>query len=313
MVAEGGRYKPMSARNEKRALATRKGTIPFPAYIPVTTFGAKYPLDGLIRPYLPRLAPAVMVSHHYARQMKKHEKLRIPMLVDSGGFASLFSSAKVKRVRGLGVIELKTEQGTENTTPYEVLEFQEEVADVAFTLDFPIPPGTAQKEAYKRLDLTIANAHWALENRRRRDLPLYACVQAWDKESARECAKAFANSGFDGIAIGGLVPRASKIDLVKEIVDSVRAEIANLPLHVFGLGKPETVEALYNMGVDSVDSSTYVKLAAEGRFWGMSSCKIDSPSPTDRLNLALCNLANACNKTLPLSTHPVAFRTLSMK
>jgi helicase len=71
-----------------RELVTRRGVIRFPAYVPVTTFGDKYPLDKLVQPYLPRLAQAVMVSFHYARQMS--EPLRLPLLVDSGGFASLF-------------------------------------------------------------------------------------------------------------------------------------------------------------------------------------------------------------------------------
>ena len=56
-------------------------------------------------------------------------------------------------------------------------------ADVTFSLDFPIPPSMELKEARKRQRLTIANAHWALENRRRRDLPLYVVVQAWDADS----------------------------------------------------------------------------------------------------------------------------------
>src|SRR5580698_4444822 len=49
-----------------KVLKTPSGLIPLPSYIPVTTFGKKYPLDNLIRPYLPRLAKAVMVSWHYA-------------------------------------------------------------------------------------------------------------------------------------------------------------------------------------------------------------------------------------------------------
>lgn len=45
---------------------------------------------------------------------------------------------------------------------------QEAIADVGFTLDFPIPPELEKQEAIKRQNLTIANAHWALSNRRRR-------------------------------------------------------------------------------------------------------------------------------------------------
>ncbi len=292
---------------KSQTLMTRRGPIEFPAYIPVTTFGDRYPLDRLIAPYLPRLAPAVMVSYHYARQMV--EPPRIPMMVDSGGFASLFDRASIKTVDGLGIIELESDTGTNRIEPSAVLELQEEIADVAFTLDFPIPPRMAPAEARKRLELTIANAHWALANRRRRDLPLYACVQAWDSKSARECARAYRDAAFDGIAIGGLVPRVRDMKFVLEIVEAVRSEVGDLPLHVFGLGKPGVVARLYSAGVDSVDSSSYVKLAADGRLWADSGFHLPDASPTERLHLALCNLAYATGRPLPLSMPRMRFST----
>lgn len=141
-----------------RELVTRRGVIRFPAYVPVTTFGAKYPLDSLIRPYLPRLAPAVMVSYYYARQMG--EPLRLPLMVDSGGFASLFEGSRVVRQSGLGVLRVHRDKKSETIHPRDVLELQEEVADVAFPLDFPVPPGADLKEARLRQRLTVANAQW---------------------------------------------------------------------------------------------------------------------------------------------------------
>lgn len=293
--------------DKKRSLTTRRGAIPFPAYIPVTTFGGKYPLDDLLRPYLPRLAPAMMVSYHYARQMT--DTPRIPLLVDSGGFASLFRNAQVLQSGELGVIQVSNDDGIDTIHPKDVLELQEQIADVAFTLDFPIPPGTEEGEARRRMELTIGNALWALKNRRRRDLPLYACVQAWDEDSAQHCARAYADAGFDGIAIGGLVPRARDMDLVLSIVKVTRAAVGQLPLHVLGLGKPELVGTLFRAGVDSVDSSSYVKLAANGRLWSNPTVHLQDPSPVDLLHLALCNLATATNRTLPLSTARVAFTT----
>ena len=161
-----------------RTLDTRAGTINFPAFIPVTTFGDKYPLDDLIRPYLPRFAQAVMVSRHYAKDMTAENRPRAPVFIDSGGFAALFKNATVKERNGLGVISIETDGEPELIDPASVLDFQEQAADVAFTLDFPIPPATDANEAKRRFELTIRNAHWALDNRRRRDLPLYACIQA---------------------------------------------------------------------------------------------------------------------------------------
>ena len=96
-------------------LNTPHGAIRLPAYVPVTTFGEKYPLDDLVRPYLPRLAPAVMVSFHYAQQMK--ERPSLPLLIDSGGFASLFQNAKVSVVGGLGVLETSTRRRDRDAPP----------------------------------------------------------------------------------------------------------------------------------------------------------------------------------------------------
>jgi helicase len=296
-----------------RALKTRAGSIPLPAYIPVTTFGDTYPLDALIHPYLPRLSSAIMVSAHYARPLlTSGERFPLPILVDSGGFVSLFEKAQIQTVKGLGVLRLQHPEKIETITPQDILQLQEDIADVAFTLDFPIPPGMALREARRRQKLTIANALWALDNRRRTDLPLFACIQAWDEASARVCAQAYKGCAFDGIAIGGLVPRAQDTSLVLAIVEAVRAELPELPLHVFGLGKPDSVERLFAAGVDSVDSSAYVQMAADGRLWSNPTYRLRDPSPTDRLHLALCNLATATGRTLPLSTAGLVFTTHSL-
>ena len=296
----------MTDSQRPRALHTRHGVIKLPAYVPVTTFGGKYPLDDLVRPYLPRLAPAVMVSMFYAQQMTSRP--RLPVLIDSGGFASLFADVKVKAKRGLGVLEMPDGSVTH---PRDVLDFQEEHADVAFTLDFPLPAQLDPEERALRQSLTIANAEWALRNRRRQDLPLFACVQGWDPESYRRCALAYAGSAFDGVAIGGLVPRMRDEANFWAIIDAVRGVVPGLPIHAFGVGKPGIVEALFKRGVQSVDSSSYVKLAASGVLWG-SAGKLPDPSPTDRLHLALCNLATATGATMPLSSAQLVFRTQSL-
>lgn len=288
-------------------IKTAHGCVPFPAYVPVTTFGDKYPLDDLVRPYLRRLAPAVMVSLYYARQMK--ERPNLPLMIDSGGFASLFKDARVRMRGGLGILERVMEEGTETLHPKEVLEFQEAHADIAFTLDFPMPPSMAKREAKRRLALTIANAIWAFENRRRRDLVLYACVQGWDVESYRNCATELAAPEFDGYAIGGLVPRMHDRKHLFAIVDAVREAVADRPLHVFGIGQPDIVEQLFKRGVQSVDSSSYVKLAADGKLWGAKNSSLVEPSPVERLHLALCNLAIASRMSMPLSSSAMCFRT----
>lgn len=285
-----------------KILHTPSGPIRFPTYVPVTTFGDKYPLDALIQPYLPRLAQAVMVSHHYARQMT--ERPRLPVMIDSGGFAALFEGSRIHNEQGLGTLEINLGESPEKLTPWDVLEFQEQHADIAFTLDFPIPPNLDIREARRRLKLSVANALWALDNRRRKEMLLYACIQAWDAASAASCAAQLANHSFDGFAIGGLVPRARDWELVSSIVQSVRSVIGDRPLHVFGLGKPTTTTRLFELGVDSVDSSSYVKSAADGKLWQDPAFRLPDASMPERLNLAIRNLAHAGNRLLPLASSP---------
>lgn len=280
----------LNAANNPRTLGTPSGIIRFPAYVPVTTFGGKYPLDALIQPYLPRLAQAVMVSHYYALQMK--ERPRVPMMIDSGGFAALFDGSRILKERGLGVLEINLGESPERLTPWDVIEFQERHADIAFTLDFPIPPNLEPKEAKRRQKLTIANALWAIRNRRRKEMRLFACIQGWDVDSISRCAKAYSDEGFDGIALGGMVPRARDRDFVLECVRSVRHVVPDLPLHVFGLGHPDFLTDLFAAGVDSVDSSSYVKAAADGQQWS-TGFKVPDASTPERLRIALENLAFA--------------------
>jgi helicase len=231
----------------------------------------------------------------------------LPLLVDSGGFASLFQNVTVDLIDGLGVLMTKTNEKIETLHPRDVLEFQEKHADVAFTLDFPVPPAMSVHEGHRRLGLTVTNARWAIENRRRRDMLLFACVQGWDADSYGGCAEAYAKLPFDGIAIGGLVPRVHDLAAVLQIIKAVRAVVPDKPLHVFGLGKPGIVEVLFKHGVQSVDSSSYVKLAADGRLWGQSKLYLADASPAERLHLALCNLAMAAQRALPLSTSHLLF------
>jgi tRNA-guanine family transglycosylase len=202
------------------------------------------------------------------------------------------------------VLEIPPQAGIKRLHPTEVLDFQEAYADLAFTLDFPIPHKTDPSEAVRRQELTMANALWALNNRRRgAGLPLFACIQAWDEKSAGQCAAALAAYPFSGFAIGGLAPRARDVQLIEGMIEAVQNEIGDRPLHVFGLGKPELVSRLFKLGVDSVDSSSYVKLAAAGRLWEDPGFQLPDPTPTDRLHFALRNLAAATGSRIPLSAY----------
>ncbi|MFY7915093.1 MAG: tRNA-guanine transglycosylase [Rubrivivax sp.] len=293
-----------------RSLKTRRGDIRLPGFFPVTTFGNKYPLDRLIRPYLPRLCQGMLVSHHYAAHLddNPNDHPGVPLFIDSGGFALLFEGSSV--FAQAGVFGIRTQAG-DLITPDLVLQRQMRHAEIGATLDFPIPPSCDDKdERKKRFDATVENADWALRNNRRPDLCLYASLQCWDAASACEAARNYSRMrhherAFSGIAIGGMVPRLRDRDYVRSIVESVRAEWEG-PIHVFGVGSPSMVRGCLEWGADSTDSSSYVKYAADGRSVNprMPPIPEGQLTPLGRMQLALRNLAHLLdpsNDHLPLS------------
>lgn len=271
----------MSKPTESREVLTS------PAFLPVTTFGGKFPLDEVVRPHLFRFASALMVSYHYATKMAM--KPNLPLFVDSGGFASLFEGSEILEKGEVAFI--RTKEGSV-IHPREVLSFQEKHAAIGATLDFLIPPGLHPEKALQRQELSIRNARWALKNRRNKYLKLYASIQAWDQESALRCTKKLARHPFDGFALGGMVPRVSQPDTILSIVHAIRMVDQDRPLHVFGIGQPNLVRRLFEAGVNSVDSSSYVRLAVEKKYLspqtGQYSSITDEGVPKEDCSCRIC-------------------------
>jgi tRNA-guanine family transglycosylase len=244
-----------------RVLQTRSGPLALPAFLPVTTIGSRFPLDDLVRPYLPRLSAGLMVSYHYAKQMTRRPDGIL--FIDSGGFASLFEGSDYIERGDYTVI--RTREGDEIAPP-DVLTLQEKHADIGATVDFLIPPDCPREEAERRQLLTERNARWALAHRRRSDLRLFASVQAWDADSATATMNTLVSHPFDGFALGGMVPRIKRPEEIIEIVRAIRAADRERPLHVFGIGNAALIRTLFSEGVSSVDSSSYVRAAADGKY-----------------------------------------------
>jgi tRNA-guanine family transglycosylase len=242
-------------------MTTARGEIQFPAFFPVTTFGGNFPLDEVVRPYLHRFSPAVMVSHFYAKDITPQKG---PVFIDSGGFSSLFKDSRSIHLAD-DTWGIQSRDGT-FITPASVLQFQEEHSDLAATLDFIISPDASAQNGRSLQDRTIANAKWALSHRKQSKMKLYASLQAWDRESMQRMLTPLLPLAFDGFALGGMVPRIRKPKLIFEIVTAFRELEPQRPLHLFGIGVPRLVKALFDHGVSSVDSSNFVQQAASKRY-----------------------------------------------
>ncbi|NCA72197.1 MAG: tRNA-guanine transglycosylase [Sphingobacteriia bacterium] len=270
-----------------------------PDFWPVLTLDGRT-VDRMLVPFLERLGVAgVMMSMHYARTMDRRSLPRLPVFVDSGGFALLARDGRLERCGETWdlVLPATHPDGVEaRLQAPSVLAFQSDF-DRGATLDAPIPPGLDRAQVRLRMTATLANAAWASEQPRPEGFRLYASVQGDTVADYRRCARTMDRMMVDGLAIGGLVPRVKRDpQQVIAILEGVRA-VTDKPLHAFGIGKPQMVDVLRQRGGTSFDSSSPMRAAASGIHWGGET--LADASPLERLRAAIENIASLTGAKVP--------------
>lgn len=233
-------------------IKTANGNIRTPALLPVCalTYGVwdVFIEEKVIPPW--KVSEATMFSLEYVRNTKYEEKItdsihsifneKKPIFVDSGGFQSM-------------------KKGIERD-PIDVLNFQEKIkADIAATFDYPVPFNVDSSDYIPMLEKSINSANITLENKTRKEMLLYACVHGFsNKEIDWYFSKL--DYSFDGYAIGSLVPRKNDYKSLIEIIHRAKkhAHERGKPLHVFGVTSFPMLYALSSMGVETMDSWTYL-------------------------------------------------------
>jgi len=151
--------------------------------------------------------------------------------------------------------------------PIEILRIQESIgADIAATLDIPVLPqeNTLTQKHAETLRTCVKNALITLKHREREDMLIYACIQGGDIRAMLNMVDYLQKRGqFDGFAIGGLVPKRSNFQQIVDTIWAVRKRIRDAPLHVFGLGGPSYIPLLVYLGVDTFDSSSYLRAGSK--------------------------------------------------
>ena len=236
---------------------TKHGTVETPTVFPVHNLGAD---AGWNTPkyweYFPEINTAIfnasylhMDLRHRLRDILEkgiHDYIGFPgvAFVDSGGF--IYSKYNL------------------TVSQKELLEIQERAgADIASTLDQPI---VFLKPLSKHAEITesVNNAKEASRLRKDKKMLLYASLQGYDPVLLRNIVRHLDKRGqFDGFAIGSLMKSYSNYRQIVDLVVTVRREIPNKPLHVYGLGGVLITPILIYLGVDSTDSSAFVIAAGK--------------------------------------------------
>jgi queuine/archaeosine tRNA-ribosyltransferase len=159
---------------------------------------------------------------------------------------------------------------TESNSPPEsekILRIQERMeADIWATLDLPLLPDMSEKRKEERKQ---KNIEFALEASESKDAPglLYASVHGHDPRTIRNSINYLEKHGeFDGFALGGLVPLRTDYSKVIDLVLAARTA-TDKPLHVFGLGGLLYQPLLMYLGVDTFDSTAFIRCGSHRRYF----------------------------------------------
>jgi 7-cyano-7-deazaguanine tRNA-ribosyltransferase len=156
--------------------------------------------------------------------------------------------------------------GEVDTTPERTLETQREIgADMLGTVDVPILRENRDAENQRRIEQSTA---YALEASDRHDGEglLIASVHGHDPETVQNTLQYLECHGdFDGYALGSMVPLRTDYKKVTKLIISAR-QATDKHLHVYGLGGIVYQPLLLYLGVDSFDSSAFIRSAGNRNY-----------------------------------------------
>lgn len=251
---------------------TDHGEVPTPIFMPVGTVGsvkgvhfrelrddinAKIILGNTYHLYL---RPGLDILRQ-AGGLHKFNGWERPILTDSGGF-QVFSLSANRKLKEEGAYFRSHIDGSKHLfTPEGVVDIERIIgADIMMALD-ECPPGTSDYDyAQKSLGLTM---RWLKRgwDRYKATEGLYGYRQAYFPivqgcvypDLRREAAKAVADFGADGNAIGGLAvgePTEKMYEMIEVVNDILPTD---KPRYLMGVGTPANILEAIDRGVDMMD------------------------------------------------------------
>jgi tRNA-guanine family transglycosylase len=153
-----------------------------------------------------------------------------------------------------------------DTTPQRTLETQREIgADIFGTVDMPLSRDNRRAENQHRIQQSTEMALEASDRHTGEEL-LFGSVHGYDPETVRNTVHHLEQNGdFDGYAVGSLVPIRTDYEKVTKIILAARRETEK-HLHVYGIGGLTYQPLLLYLGVDSFDSSAFIRSAGNRNY-----------------------------------------------
>lgn len=163
-----------------------------------------------------------------------------------------------------GGYDFKTDEV--DTTPERTLETQRQIdADIFGTVDLPLSRENRAAENQRRVRRSTEYAVAGSEAHSSEAL-LFASVHGYDPETIRNTIQYLERHGeFDGYALGSMVPIRTNYKKVTKLIISAR-RATDKHLHVYGLGGIVYQPLLLYLGVDSFDSTAFIRSAGNRNY-----------------------------------------------
>lgn len=256
-------------------LRTPHGEVATPAFIPVGTRAAVKAVDT---DDLLEVGAEMILANTYHLMLRPGAELIAgmdglhgfmswdgPILTDSGGF-QIFSLEPEITEEGATFSSIY-DGATVHLTPEDAVTIQEQLGpDIAMVLDVCVGLPAPRELVEAQMRRTLRWAERCLDKHQREDQSLFGIVQGGvDLDLRGESARATAELGFDGLAIGGL----SVGEPADERNTALEAAIAELPddkpRYVMGLGDTDGLLDAISRGADMFDCVIPTRLARHGR------------------------------------------------
>lgn len=262
-------------------LSTPRGDIQTPAFMPVGTAAT---VKALYMDQVKAAGADIILGNTYHLMLRPSAErvARLgglhrfsgwsgPILTDSGGF-QVWSLSQLRKLDADGVtFQSHIDGARHRLTPARSIEIQADLlgADISMQLDECTDYPCSADEAKRSLDLSL---EWGARSKaafgKRRDQALFGIVQGSTYPALRQrSARAVAEQGFDGIALGGLAVGEGHAQMC-ETIDAVAGALpTGLPRYVMGVGKPiDLVEAVAR-GIDLFDCVLPTRSGRHGQAW----------------------------------------------
>src|ERR1700730_10419720 len=306
-VSEAFRFEVLSQNGAARAgiIATPRGKIRAPAFMPVGTAAT---VKAMHPKTVKALGADIVLANTYHLMLRPsaeriaalgglHEFMNwpFPILTDSGGF-QIMSLAKLRKLDENGVtFQSHIDGATHVLTPERAMKIQDLLgSDIAMQFDecvkFPCPESEARRAMLlSRKWAERSNAAFAAKPGR----AVFGIVQGGDVESLRvESAKALADMGFDGYALGGLAVGEPQTVMLA-IIDCVLPWIPlDKPRYIMGVGTPDDLLEAVRHGIDLFDCVLPTRAGRHGLAYTRSG----------RLNLRNAHHADDSSPVDPLAS-----------